>query len=155
MKTPLWTAAELGTAFALLLPEAEARALAAEWFADFAGEADRIDVEGRYLYPGSWGGPHPPTPGDDEEDAPEWHTSEQVRKDQTLFAGWSDAETVTWLGPRLADIHLSLAALVSDELYERMRIVRFMSRRQAARNRLQLTRAVRAHREARGWPPAV
>jgi hypothetical protein len=155
MKTPLWTAAELGLAFALLLPEAEARALAAEWFADFAGKPGDIDADGRYVYPRPWGGPRSPAPGDDEEDAPEWHAPEQVRQDEALFAGWSDAEAVEWLGPRLADIHLALAALISDELYERMRAARFMSRRSAARNRLQLTRAVRAYRAAREWPPAV
>ena len=155
MKTPLWTAAELGAAFALLLPETEARALAAEWFADFAGEPGDVDADGRYVHPGPWGGPRSPAPGDDEEDDPEWHAPEQVRQDEALFARWSDAETVEWLGPRLGDIHLALAALVSDELYERMRAARFMSRRGAARNRLQLTRAVRAYRGARDWPPAV
>jgi hypothetical protein len=155
VKTPLWTAAELEAAFALLLPEAEARVLAAEWFASFAGEPGDVDADGRYVYPRPWGHVRPPAPGDDDEDAPEWHTPEQVRRDEALFASWSDAETVSWLGPRLDDTHLSLAALISDELYERMRAARFMSRRSAARNRLQLTRAVRAYRNAREWPPAV
>ena|SRR6185437_6148839 len=155
MKTPLWTAAELAAAFALLLPEAEAAALAKEWFASFASEPDDVDAGGRYVHRRAWGGPHPATPEDDEEDAPEWHAPEQVRRDEGLFSGWSHAEAVDWLGPRLGDIHLALAALVSDELYERMRVARFMSRRGAARNRLQLTRAVRAYRRARGWPPAV
>lgn len=155
INTPLWTAAELGAAFALLLPEAEARALAAEWFADFAREHGAVDTDGRYVYSGSWGSPRPPVPGDDEEDAPEWHAPEQMRRDEALFAGWSDADAIAWLGPRLGDIHLALSALVSRELYERMRAARFMSRRSAARNRLQLTRAVRSYRKARGWPPAI
>lgn len=69
----------------------------------------------------------------------------------SLFAA---ADVEAWL-LRLYDLHLSLVALVSPALYQRMRTARFMSARSAARSRLQLTRAVRAYRRLRGWPPAI
>jgi hypothetical protein len=77
-----------------------------------------------------------------------------VAADEALFRNWNDEEAEGWL-LRLGDIHLSLVALVNEDLCERMRRVRYMSRIGAKRDRLQLRRAVRAYRRTRGWPPAV
>jgi hypothetical protein len=150
-KTPLFTHEELVAAFTLLLPEQDARSMAARWWEMFA---DEVDASGRYVYFQRWGEPRPPEAGDELEDAPEWHTPERIRDDEALLSGWGERDAEGWL-LGLRDLHLALLAILSDELYRRMRAARQISPRGAARSRLQLTRAVRAYREARNWPPAV
>ena len=150
--TPLFTRDELAAAFAFLLPTAKADELATRWWDEFA---DAVDATGCFVHHDTWGIPRPV----DEHEAapqnkPEWHLPEIIATDEALFRNWSDEEAERWL-LRLGDLHLALVALVNDDLFERMRRVRYLSRAAAERNRLQLTRAVRAYRSARKWPPAV
>ena len=147
--TPLFTQSELQRAFAFLLPPAHASTLAARWFADFASPDEVVD--GWYVYPTAWAEQTPDASADVRaEDRAAWDATEVRAADERTFASFTEANIEDWL-MRLRDLHLALVALVSPDAYERMRQVRGMSPREAARNRLQLERAVRAYRAARGW----
>lgn len=152
-RTTLFSRDELAAAFALLLPRPRAEALATRWFEH---SADEIDQHGRYLYPGPWnrpGGSSIPapagTPSGTDWDSPAW-----VAFDERTFA-YMDEDDAEECFMALSDLHLALVALVSEELYQRMRIARGATEAQAARRRLQMIRAVRAYRRRMGWPPAV
>jgi hypothetical protein len=149
--TPLFTQFELAQAFTLVLPDERARALAAKWWEEFA---HTVDDRGRFVYHDDWGTPRPiDGPDNPPTDKPEWHTQEVI-VDEALFRDWDDEQAESWL-LRLGDIHLSLVALANDDSFERMRRARYMTRSAAERNRLQITRAVRAYRRSRGWPPTA
>ena len=147
----LWTQDELAQAFALLMPASEARAMAARWWAIFA---DKVDEAGRYLHDGPWNEPQPSEAGDEFGGALEWQTVEQVEADGALFTGLTDA-SLEHLLLRLGDLHFALVALVSPELFVRMRAVREISLAGAQRSRSQLTAAVRTYRRLRGLPPPI
>ena len=141
---------ELAAAFALLLPAKKAELLADEWFETIAGS----DADGLYVHPSTWGSPREVEPQASVDVPPEWSAPDVIRRDESLFLTRSEEE-VRDLLLRLGDTHLALLAVVSEDLYERMRQARFMTNEGAARNRLQAIRAVRAYRRARGLPPAV
>ena len=141
---------ELTAAFALLLPAKTAELLADEWFETIAGSA----ADGRYVHPSTWGSPREVEPQARVNVPPEWNAPDVITRDESLFLTRSE-EDVRDLLLRLGDTHLALLAVVNEDLYERMRQARFMTNEGAARNRLQVIRAVRAYRRARGLPPTV
>jgi hypothetical protein len=142
---------ELTAAFALLLPPKDAELLANEWFETIGAGSD---ADGRYVHSSTWGPPRE-VEAQSRVDVPaEWNAPDVVARDENLFLSWSYQDVRDWL-LRLGETHLALLALVNDDLYERMRQVRFMTNKGAARNRLQVLRAVRAYRRAHGLPPAV
>ena len=141
LRVPLFSRTELTAAFALLAPPEEAGRLAARWFAEFADATDEFD---RYVLAGGWGDEAPLAPGEDPTDQcpPELQGEADRRAaGAVLFRnmGPADLESIL-LG--LGDLHLALLAVVSEENFERMRLVRRMSRRGAERNRLQIRRTV-------------
>lgn len=148
--TPLFTRDELSDGFALLVSPARADELATRWFELFA---DEVDERGRFVYGEAWGSPQPRSLSV-ARDPEEQSSAESIERDEALFRHFDDAVAEDWL-MRLGDLHLALVALVNDDLFERMSRARDMSEAAAARNRLQLQRAVRAYRRSRGWPPAV
>ena len=142
---------ELTAAFALLLPATQAELLAKEWFETIGGDSG---TDGRYVHRSTWGPPREIEPHAPVDVPAQWNAPDVIARDESLFLNRS-YEDVRDLLLRLGDTHLALLALVNDDLYERMRQVRFMTNEGAARNRLQVLRAVRAYRRARGLPPAV
>jgi hypothetical protein len=149
--TPLFSRDELGAAFALLLPGAHANELATRWFEQFAEE---VDEHGRYVHPEPWASPDDAPPPPAAAERPDWSSAEWIERDEAFFQHFDEAAADDWL-MRMGDLHLSLVALVNDDLFARMMRVRGMTESMAARNRLQMQRAVRAYRRSRGWPPAV
>jgi hypothetical protein len=147
--TPLFTQDELRRAFTLLLPPEHAAALAARWFAEFASSGELVD--GMFVYPCAWAEPTDvPVQAVRDEDRAEWDTPEIVAADERTFRTFTEADAEAWF-LRLGDLHLALVALVSPDADARLQQVRRLSPRAAARSRLQIERAVRAYRAARGW----
>ena len=144
-----FTRDELAASFALLMPQDIAYQLAAEWWELFSEPGST-----EYSHVTTWGPVKPVEPQGHVELAEEWNTPDMVLRDESLFLHYTD-DDLRGLLLRLGDTHLALLALVNEDLFERMRQVRYMTNRGAARNRLQLTRAVRAFRRARGMPPTV
>jgi len=151
-----FTVAELAAAFALLLPQPEAEALAKRWFETFA---DSVDPQGYYIdlpwdirFDDDWaealrGGMIIDTvieEGESIEDTPVWDAPAQVASDETLFNAFSEDSAEDYL-MRFGDLHLALVALVNDDLYERMRLVRGMTESGAQRNRQQVRRGIDAY----------
>lgn len=150
-----FTVAELTAAFALLLPQPIAEALAKRWFETFA---DSVDSRGYYVdlpwdirYDDDWAAALRDctiidTVIEEEPiaDTPDWNVPAQVASDETLFDGFSEDSAEAHL-LRFGELHLALVALVNDDLYERMRLVRGMTERGAERNRQQLRRGVDAY----------
>jgi hypothetical protein len=147
----LFTREELAAAFALLMPPGEADTLSRKWFDEFA---EATDNTGRYVYPSAWGERKPIEPRARVAHLPEWDTAKTIARHEALFAQ-REPDELEQMFMRLSDLHLALVALVSDELFERMRQVRFLTNVSVARNRLQLLRAVRAYRRRVGLPPVV
>ena len=148
--TPLFTRSELARAFALLLPADRADELATRWFDQLA---DKVDALGRFVYPTSWS-----ASSDDASppvtQTPDWSSAESVARDEAFFQDFNESDADERF-LRLGDLHLALVALLDEDLYGRMLRARGMTEAGAARNRLQLQRAVRAYRRSKGWPPAV
>ena len=138
---PLFTRDELATAFALVFPApAVAERVAGQWFEQFT---DDVDHEGRFVYH-DW---HEETGEPDVvATGPAWtDTSKEHEAEAAWYRGWSDEQKAEFL-LRFSDFHLALAALVSPQLFERMRAARGMTRAQAERSGAQMTRIARALR---------
>lgn len=137
---------ELASAYRLLLPDAEADRLTAAWFEMFG---DELDPQGRAIFDGDLG-PDDETPVDSTPQLPD-DDPRTIARDEAIFATF-DAKRADSLLVRLGPLQLGLVALVNDDLYERMRVAQHMTARQAARSRLQMTRAVNAYRRRVGLP---
>jgi len=148
-----FTVVELAAAFALLLPQRKAEALAKRWFEMFAHS---VDAQGYYVdllwdihdddRAAAFHGTITDTVIEEASvaDTRDWNAPDLVASDETLFDGFSeDSAEAHFL--RFGDLHLALVALVNDDLYERMRQVRGMIDQQAQRNRVQLRRGVDAY----------
>jgi hypothetical protein len=143
---PLFTRDELSAAFALVFTDRRvAERLAARWFVEIA--ADDVDANGYFSHP-DWTDEPPPGraaadglviagPGEADESLAAAH--------QRYWGGWSNERKAEFL-LRLSEFHLALVALVSPQLFERMRLARHMSPGAAARSRGHLTAVVRTLR---------
>lgn len=140
LRVPLFSRAELTAAFALLAPQEEASRLAAQWFTEFSEETDEF---GRHLLVGGWGEEAPLDLGEDPPDQrpPELQDETDRRAPAYLFGDYRP-EDLERLLLSLSGLHLALFASVSEENFERMRLVRRMSPRAAERNRLQMRRSI-------------
>lgn len=151
-----FTVAELAAAFALLLPQAKAEALAKKWFEMFAHS---VDAQGYYVdlpwdirdddrFGSLRGTIITDTVIEEEVSAadtpPDWNAPAEIARDETLFDKFSEDSAEAHL-LKFGDLHLALVALVNAELYERMRQVRGMTEGVAQRNRQQLRRGVDAY----------
>lgn len=119
--TPLCNVSELGQAFGLLMPSADAERWAKEWFARFADVED-TDADGRYLYSEWW------KPVDDADDEPQAMISGCAGPDaasRTLAQQLREMSREE-LGDFLmsfSSFHLKLLSLVSPELSEKVRVI--------------------------------
>lgn len=145
-RIPLFNRDELTAAFALIFRDpAVAHQVAGRWFEEMAG--DDVDAEGRFLYR-DWheeagmplGEPDAFGAGSHPYDTPEAHEAEAAS-----FRGWSD-ERKSELVLSFSSFHFDLVALVSPELFERMRAASGMTAEQAEVSRAQMERIARALR---------
>ena len=123
--TPLCTVSELGEAFGLLMPRADAERWAREWFERFA-DADDVDPEGRFLYREWWSSgdePQARISGCSGAEAASRALAQRLR-----------AQSREELGESLmsfSSFHLSLLSLVSPQLAEKVRAIRNRTPEQA------------------------
>ena len=137
---PLFTKAELQAAFALILPPKAAAETAEEWWDSFA---DEVDAQGRLLRE-DYRVSHPIQPTDGLVGASRRQTPAEVEaQERLLWSGMTSADRKGLL-LRFSNFHMRLAGLVSDELFERMRVAEGISLEVAERGRSQMRRIVAA-----------
>ena len=137
---PLFTKAELEAAFALILPPKAAAETAEEWWDSFA---DQIDAQGRWLLKDHLVS-RPNQPPDGLVVAGRRQTPAEVEAhERLLWSGMTIADRKGLL-LRFSNFHMRLAGLVSDELFERMRVAEGISLEVAERGRSQMRRIIAA-----------
>jgi hypothetical protein len=147
-KMPLFTEAELATAFQWLLPDAVASQAAHEWFEQIA---DDVDEEGRFVYQ-DWrelaGLPldAPSVLAAAPKGVPD---AERIQRQLAHFAGMSTSMRLEVL-MRFSDFHLNLVSLVSAAAAERIRQGCGLSVEQLQARQLQMRRIVTAMAATRG-----
>lgn len=143
---PLFTRDELSAAFALLFTDQDvAGRIATQWWVEIA--TDDVDANG-YFFHRDWTDAPPPAPtlADGLVLAQRSERTESVEAArQRFWGGWTDERKAEYL-LRLSDFHLALVALVSPELFERMRLARHMTPDAAARSRDHLSSIVKTLR---------
>jgi hypothetical protein len=147
-KMPLFTEAELATAFQWLLPDALASQAAHEWFEQFADERDE---EGHFLYQ-DWrefaGLPvdAPSALAAAPRDGPD---AERAQHELAYFAGMSTPTRLEVL-MHFSDFHLNLVSLVSPAVAERIRQGCGLTVEQLQARQIQMRRIVTAMEATRG-----
>jgi hypothetical protein len=143
---PLFNQRELEAAFQLILPPAIAAQCASQWFSEIAG-SDALDQNGYFLYEDWHEAAGIP---DDGRDVIAFRdpavTEEQRIAGEAAYWGGLSIDDRIRLVMRFSDFHLTLLALVSDALFDRMRLATGMTRPQAETNRAQMQRRVAAIR---------
>jgi hypothetical protein len=142
---PLFTQPELEAAFALILPTKAAGATARRWWRDFA---TKVDERGYFLSDDQVTTPGLP------QNTPQvvgvhgrMSEKERSAQERVFWSSISVDERVDLL-MRFSSFHFALLALVSEDLYERMRLARKASIEQAATSRAQMRRIVAAIRDS-------
>jgi hypothetical protein len=137
---PLFTKAELQAAFTQILPPGPAAAAATDWWGMFAAE---VDADGRFLYNHD---PTSPTLRPTNALAvagPPVSPAEQERRERRFWGGMSIEERREFL-LRFSNFHMRLVGLLTEELFERMRLAEGLSPESAERGRTQMRRIVTA-----------
>jgi len=119
--TPLCNVSELGQAFGLLMPRADAERWARTWFERFAADED-VDGDGRYLYSEWW---KSDADGSDEPQAMISGCAGPDAAARALVEHFRQQSTEE-LGESLmsfSGLHLKLLSLVSPELFDRVRAI--------------------------------
>jgi hypothetical protein len=137
---PLFTKAELQAGFALILPAASATEAAEEWWALFA---DEVDDRGYFLFDQD-----PTSPAHRSNNALALAGRQQTdaqrdAQERALWGGMSVAERRELL-IRFSSFHFRLLGLVSDDLFDRMRLAEGLSLSAAEPARAQMRRIVAA-----------
>jgi len=143
----LFNQAELEAAFRLMLPPEVAASTADRWFNEIAGE---VDANGYFLYE-DWHEKVGLSPGHpDALMVQTRHVSDEERRarERAYWATQSVEDLVEWL-MRFSGLHFALVALVSEELFERMRLAEGLTLEQAERSRVQMRNIVAAIGRAR------
>lgn len=126
-----------------MVPADVAERTASRWFSEFA--LGKVDADGCFVWDGTaFAGED--APGDASLNAlivtdPGLSRTDRELAERAFWAGLSVRERVELL-MQFSALHFSLLALVSDELFERMRTARGLTREQAEHNREQTRRAV-------------
>ncbi len=139
---PLFTKAELKAGFGLILPSASAAETADEWWDQFA---DEVDDRGYFLYDQD---PQSPAlrPDNALADGSRYQAPEKREAQERLLWGGMTIADRRELLLRFSSFHFRLLALLSPDLFERMRLAEDLSVATAERGREQMKRIVAAIR---------